>query len=479
MATSTGTISSSGIGSGLNVDDIVTKLMQVEQQPLVALQNREAQYTSQLTTLGTIKGTLSSFQTAADALKTAGATAAYKVSSSDASITGSANSTSAAGVYNVSVTQLAKAQRLATAGQSALGTIIGDGTPTSLTLSFGSITGGTLDNVAGTYSGATFTADPTRTPVTIQLDNTDNTLEGIRDAINAANAGVTAAIVNDGSASPYRLTITSNSTGLQNSVKIGVTGSAGIATLLANDPAGTQNLQQTQAGADAKLTISGLAISSPNNSISGAIQGVTLKLTALTTDATISIDSDTTPITKALQGIVDAYNDVNTAIKGATGLQQILQGDSTTVGILNRLRSSLGAILSNGAGSITSLSQLGVTFEKDGSLSFDSTVAQGAIQADPDAVAKAVATFGTSLSTLTNSLAGSGGALDSRTDGINASIKRLTDQGDALSVHLKQIEARYRAQYTALDVLMASMQTTSNFLTQQLANLPKTSNSNN
>jgi flagellar hook-associated protein 2 len=90
-----------------------------------------------------------------------------------------------------------------------------------------------------------------------------------------------------------------------------------------------------------------------------------------------------------------------------------------------------------------------------------------------------VKSFGTSLSTLTNSLAGSGGALDSRTDGINDSIKRLTDQGDALSVHLKQIEARYRAQYTALDVLMASMQTTSNFLTQQLANLPKTSNSNN
>ena len=170
---------------------------------------------------------------------------------------------------------------------------------------------------------------------------------------------------------------------------------------------------------------------------------------------------------------------IYTAIKGATGLQQILQGDSTTVGILNRLRSALGAILGNSSGSITSLSQVGVTFQKDGSLAFDSTVAQGAIQTDPTSVAKAVASFGASLSTLTNSLAGSGGALDSRTDGINASIKSLTDRGDALSVHLKQIEARYRAQFTALDVLISSLQTTSNFLTQQLANLPKTSNSGN
>ena len=113
MATSSGTLTASGIGSGLDVNGIVTKLMQVEQQPLVALAQREARFTSQLSTLGTIKGALGSFQTAAGALKVAGSSASYKFSSSDSnSVSGSANSTSAAGTYSVTVTQLAQAQRV-------------------------------------------------------------------------------------------------------------------------------------------------------------------------------------------------------------------------------------------------------------------------------------------------------------------------------------------------------------------------------
>ncbi|MBI3529277.1 MAG: flagellar filament capping protein FliD [Betaproteobacteria bacterium] len=469
-------ISSSGIGSGLDVDSIVTRLMQVEQQPLVALAQREAQFTSQLSTLGTIKGALSSFQTAASALKTAGSSTAYKLSSSDStSVSGSAGSTSVAGTYNVTVTQLAQAQRLVAAGQTSLGAKIGDGTPTTLAFSFGSITGGTLDVNSGTYSGATFTADPARTAVQVQIGSSNNTLEGIRDAINAANAGVTAAIVNDGSAAPYRLTITSNATGAGNSLKIGVTGSADITTLLASDPGGTQNLRQTQTALDAQLSISGIAISRPTNNIADAIQGVTLKLSKLTTDVTVSVARDSTNISSALKSIVDSYNDTNRAIKSATALKALLQGDTATVSILSRLRSALGVILNNSGGSINSLSQLGVSFQKDGSLTFDSTKAQGAIDADPASVLAAATFFGSSLSTLADRLAGSGGVLQARTDGINRSIADLTRRSDAMSQRLDGVEKRYRAQFTALDVLMSNMQQTSNFLTQQLANLPKTS----
>ncbi len=469
-------ISSSGIGSGLDVDSIVTRLMDVERQPLVALARREAQFTSQLSTLGTIKGALSGFQTAAGALKTAGSSTAYKLNSSDsASVSGSAGPASAAGTYSVTVTQLAQAQRLVAAGQTSPGAAIGDGTPTTLAFSFGTVTGGTFDDNSGTYSGATFTVDPGKTAVQVEIGGSNNTLEGIRDAINAANAGVTAAIVNDGSAAPYRLTLTSNATGAKSSLRIDVTGNADIATLLANDSAGTQNLRQTQAALDAELSVSGIAISRPTNNVADAIQGVTLKLSKLGSDVTVSVARDSTAISSALKSIVDSYNDANRAIKNATALQAVLQGDSSTVSILRRLRAALGTVLSDSGGSVTSLSQLGVSFQKDGSLQFDGTKAQRAIDADPASVMAAAASFGKSLSTLADSLAGTGGALQARSDGINRSIAALTRRGDTISQRLDGVEKRLRAQFTALDTLMSSMQQTSNFLTQQLANLPQTS----
>ena len=474
MATSSGTLTSSGIGSGLDVNGIVTKLMQVEQQPLVALAQREARFTSQLSTLGTIKGALGSFQTAAGALKVAGSSAAYKFSSSDSnSVSGSANSTSAAGTYSVTVTQLAQAQRLVATGQTTLSASIGDGTPTIVTLSFGTIAGGTLDNNLGTYSGATFTADPGRTPVQVQIDAPRNTLEGIRDAINAADGGVTASIVNDGSSTPYRLTITANATGANSSLKIDVTGSSGIATLLSNNPAGTQNLRQTQEARDAQLSISGIAISRPSNNIADAIQGVTLKLSNIASNVAVTVARDSSTISTALKGLVDSYNDANKSIKSATALKAVLQGDTSTTSILSRLRAALGAV--SGSGSITSLSQLGVSFQKDGSLQFDGTKAQAAIDSDPAAVMAVVTSLGTSLSALAESLAGTQGALQSRTNGISRSIADLQRSSDTISHRLDGLEKRYRAQFTALDVLMSNMQQTSNFLTQQIANLPKIS----
>ena len=475
MAVSGGTITSSGIGSGLDIEGLITKLMTVEQQPLVALAKQEARYTSQLSTLGTIKGALSTFQTAAGALKTAGKAAAYKLNSSDSdSVSGSAGTNSVAGTYSVTVTQLAQAERLVAAGQTSPGASIGDGSATTLSFNFGTISGGTLNTNAGTYGGATFTADPAKTAVQVQIDNKNNTLEGIRDAINAANAGVTAAIVNDGTATPYRLTITSNATGATNSLKVDVSGNANIATLLANDPAGTQNLRQTQAALDAHLSISGIDISRPTNNVADAIQGVTLKLSQLATNVTVRVARDSATITAALKGIVDAYNDANKAIQAATGLKAVLQGDTSTVSILSRLRASLGTILSDKNGSIRSLSQLGVTFQKDGSLLFDSTKSGAAIESDPASVMAAVTTFGTSLSSLADNLVASDGPLQSRTDGINRTIADLTSRSDTISERLVIVEKRYRTQFTALDVLMSSMQTTSNFLTQQLANLPNT-----
>jgi flagellar hook-associated protein 2 len=464
-------ISSAGIGSGLDVDNIVSQLMQLEQRPLLLLAQRESRLTAQLSTLGTVKSAVSSFLDAANALKTAGTTEVFKLASSNAeAVTGSASATAAAGSYSVTVTQLAQAQRLVATGQSAPGAAIGDGSPTTISFSFGGIAGGTLDTDSGTYSGATFTADPSMTPFQVEIGATNNTLEGIRDAINAADKGVTAAIVNDGSGTPWRLTLSADVTGAKSSLKIDVAGNAVISSLLANDPAGVQNLRQTQVAQDAQLSISGIAISRSSNSVSDAIQGVTLKLTAPATDVAVTVSRDNTTITGALKGLVDAYNEVNKTIKTATGKDALMQGDTATTSVLNRLRSMIGSSIGG-----QSLSGLGVAFQRDGSLKFDSAKAQAAIDADPASAMSAMKAFGDAFAKVATSLSGSGGSLDARTTGISKALDGISKQGDAIDRRLEMVEKRYRAQFSALDAMIAGMQQTSTFLSQQLANLPKTS----
>jgi flagellar hook-associated protein 2 len=471
-------LSAPGIGSSLDVNSIVSQLMQLEQQPLVAMTRREGVFTAQLSTIGTIKGALSGFQTAATALSNAGASGTFKLSSSDSgALSGSVDTTATAGSHSVSVTQLAQSQRLVAAGQASASARIGNGSATTLSLSFGTIAGGSLDAGSGLYSGASFTADPARASVQVAIDGSNNTLEGIRDAINAANAGVTAAIVNDGSGSPYRLSLSANATGANSSLKIGVAGDADIANLLAYDPAGSQKLSQTQAALDAELKINGIAISRPDNNVAGAIEGVTLKLSKVISDATVTVAQDNTRIRSALEGLVKAYNDVNRSISGATAYKAVLQGDSTINGVQNRLRSALGEIIRDTGGSISTLSQLGVSFQKDGTLAFDNTRLQSAIDGDHAGVVAAVNAFGARLSAFADSTLASDGVVQARTDGINRSITDIAKRRDAFNDRMEVVEKRYRAQFSALDALLGSMTQTSNYLQQQLANLPNINNS--
>lgn len=462
-------ISSAGVGSGLDVDSIVSQLMQLEQRPLLLLAQRESRLTAQLSTLGTIKGSLSSFLDAANALKNAGKTEAFRLTSSaNDVVSGSASSSAAAGSYSVTVNQLAQSQRLVAAGQASPSAAIGDGSPTTLTFTFGSITGGSFDAATGTYTGAAFEADAAMTPFEVQIDGDNNTLEGIRDAINAAGKGVTAAIVNDGSGTPYRLTLTANTTGARSSLKIDVAGDPAIAALLAQDPAGTQNLREAQAAQDAQLEISGIAITRSSNNVADAIPGVTLRLSAVASNVTVTVARDDAAITNALKGLVDAYNDVNKTIKTATAKDALMQGDTATTSLLTRLRAAVGSAIGG-----RTLSELGVSFQRDGSLKYDAAKAQAALEAGREGVMAAAQAFGDTFATMTEALTGTGGALDARTSGLNKALEGISRQGDVIERRLEQIEKRYRAQFSALDAMMASMQQTSNFLAQQLAALPK------
>ena len=178
--------------------------------------------------------------------------------------TASASSSATAGSYALEVSSLAHAQKLVSAGQASDSAAIGSGAATTLTFDFGTIAGGTFSN--GTYTGASFTSNGAGSK-SISIDASNNSLSGIRDAINSANIGVSATLVNDGSASPYRLVLTDSTTGISNSMKISVSGDASISSLLSQDPASNsgQALSETVAAQNANFTVDGIAISKPTN----------------------------------------------------------------------------------------------------------------------------------------------------------------------------------------------------------------------
>jgi len=475
VSSSSGTLTAPGVGSGLDVKSLVSQLMAVEQRPLTLLDTQQAAFQAKLSGLGSVRGALSSLQTAAQSLVSA-SSAAYGASVSDSSVlTAAAASNAVAGSYAVAVTSLAQQQKLIAAGTTSTAAAIGGLGPTTLTFQLGTISGGTLVN--GIYSPvATFTANPAKASVAVTIDGSNNTLAGIRDAINAANAGVTATIINDGSGLPYRLSLTSNDTGAASSLKLTVSGDSNISSLLSYDPStATQNLSQTQAAQNAQFSVDGINITSATNSVSDAIQGVTLNLAKASPNptpatATVTVQRDTSALTAALSALVQGYNSSNKAIASATAKGAALQGDWAVLGLQRQVRTLLGS--TQPGGSYTTLSQLGVSFQKDGSLALDSTKLAAALSSSYADVASLTKSIASAINTAATSFLGTTGPLANETDGINRSIKDIGSRRIDIQSRLDAVQIRYQKQFSALDTLLSGMNSTSSFLTQQLANLP-------
>ncbi|MBQ5946368.1 flagellar filament capping protein FliD [Massilia sp. ST3] len=237
---------------------------------------------------------------------------------------------------------------------------------------------------AGSYlGGAAFVQDGAQASGTVTLDAGDQSLQGIRDAINKANIGVTATIVSDGGDNPYHLVLTSNKTGAKSSMKIGVDGDGGqppnpdIAALLGHDPGGAQGLTQTSAAQDTLLNMNGIDIRSSSTTVTEAVQGVTLDVSAVGS-STLNVSRDTAAVSTAVNGFVKAYNDLNKTISSLTGYNPetktagVLQGDASVRSIQSMLRRQLGAAVEGLGGKLTTLGQVGITFQKDGNLAVDS-----------------------------------------------------------------------------------------------------------
>jgi len=469
-------LSSASVGSELDVNNIVGQLMSIELRPLDQLDRREVAYQAQLSAYGNLRSALSSFQAAVNKF-----TAPSAIPGDSSILSASTTKAAQAGSYSVNVAQLAQAHALVTAGRTSATAVIGTGAATTLRFDFGTLSSGTLGN--GIYSGATYTQDAAQPSGTVSITAANNSLEGIRNAINAANVGVTASIVKDGSAAPYRLLVQSAATGLARSLRITVTGDATLQALLGYDPAATQNLTQTAAAQDAQLSVNGVSISSTSNSVTDAIVGATLTLLeAGSTNLTIGHDSASAKA--AIEAFVSAYNELNGTLRDLarfdpqTNRRGALIGDATLRTIQSQLRSSLsGALGELGSSNLQTLGQAGISLHGDGTLALDSGQLASALAGNPDHLAALFTTVGVRgyahrLDQLLEALLSSSGPISGRTDDINRSIEHLDDQRASLERRLQTIEQRYRAQFAALDTLVSNLQGSGDFLSQQLAQLP-------
>lgn len=447
------TITSLGAGSGLDLESLLTNLMNAESAPLKALERKEASYTSKISSLGALNSKLSALQTAATALKTdigmtaLGKFASYTAKTADTTIaTATATTGAVAGTYSLVVTQLAQAQRFVS------------GTFASSSTAVGSI-GDTL-----TFDFATPDANGDSRSKTITLDSSSNTLAGLRNAINSANMGVTATIINGSSGSQLVFT---GAEGLDNEITLG----------------GALSSQFTEetSSLDAAYTLNGIAATSPTNASSKVLDGVTINLTKLgSTSLTIAADYATN-MTTALNTFITAYNAANStmntmgAYDATTKTAGALQGNQVLRDAQTQIRGLIYSTTTGGTSSYQRLSDLGVTVGTDGSLSLNSSKLSSALATDPEAVANLVAKVGSAFNTELEKTVGTTGRIKIATDSANSMLKELTKRQDALQLRLDTIETRYRAQFTALDSLLSNLNTTSDYLSQQLKNLSSSS----
>ena len=396
---SAGGISSPGIGSGLNVNAIVSALMTVESQPINLLNQQESSYQAKLSAYGSMTAALSSFQSSVATLTSQSTFQTLSATPSDTTVlTASAANTASTGNYSINTTALAQAQTLTASGQTSTTSAIGTGASTTLTFSF------------GTTSGTSFTQDPTQGTKTVTIDSSNNSLQGIMDAINAANIGVTASIVNDGSSAPYRLELTS-STGASHTMQIGVSGDSTLQSLLSYSAGqtGAGVMVQTSAGQDAALTVNGLSLTSPTNTVSSAISGVTLNLLKTGTSS-LSVTNDTSSVATAVQSFVTAYNTLHGTLSPLTAYDSTTQqggpllGDYTAMSVQTQLSGILVSAVPglSGNASITTLGQLGISLNKDGTLSLNNATLQSAISSNLSDIAGMFASVGKTTDSLVN-----------------------------------------------------------------------------
>ncbi|MEJ2741342.1 MAG: flagellar filament capping protein FliD [Gammaproteobacteria bacterium] len=384
------TVQSLGLGSGLDIDGIITALVDAEKVPRTTqLDTREAELTAKISALGTVKSRLTDIDSALSSLGKSSTYSTYTATSSDTSVfTASPTTLAQSGTYSIEVISRAQGHTLASQAYASVNDTIGTGT---LTLDFG-----TTDYTEGTDTYNSFTANSSLSQQVITIDSSNNTLSSMRDYLNAGDYNVSASIVNDGSG--YRLLLTSDS-GEKNSMRITVVDddgdnldTVGLSTFAFNSSA--TSAEQTLAGADTSLTVNGLSITSTDTTLSEAIPGITLNISGADAGSTktLTITQDTSQIKTQIESLVEAYNAFNTSAQEFSAFvgigseeNGILLGDVTLRSIQSQLRSTMLSQVTGLSGSVTALADLGIlTNQNTGDLEIDDATLDSKIAANFD-----------------------------------------------------------------------------------------------
>jgi flagellar hook-associated protein 2 len=299
----------------------------------------------------------------------------------------------------------------------------------SLNSSGAIVVGGSSPTTAGLAAGTTqpsFAQDATQAAGTVTINSSNNSLQGIRDAINQANIGVTASIIGDGSATPNHLVLTSNKTGATSSMKIAVSGDSAVSNLLAYG-----NMTQTVAGQNANLTVNGIAVTSATNVVSSAIQGVTITASKIGSTS-LNVSRDTASIKSAISSFVTAYNAAHSALSKLTAYDATTKQAGPLLGdpMVQSIQAQLGNLLTNSVtgttGSLTTLASIGVSLQKDGTLTLDSTKLQSAISNNFSSLASLFAANGTTSDSLISYVSSTS---SSKPGQYNVNVTALATQG--------------------------------------------------
>ncbi|WP_405228945.1 flagellar filament capping protein FliD [Lentisalinibacter sediminis] len=452
-------ITSTGIGSGLDVGGIVEQLVAAEGQPAQQrFARQEARAQSELSAYGTLKSALSDFRDQLDGMKSLNSLLTRKASSGNEELFAVVpDETAIPASYSVEVVQLAQAAKLTSGAFADSDAVVGTGT---LTIGVGALS------------------------FDVEITEENNTLAGIRDAINAAvdNAGVSATIVN-ADAGSY-LILSGTKTGASREVSVSqAAGDGGLAALTYDAAAGTGSLTQSQAAQDAQVRIDGFDVYSETNTVTGAIDGVSIDLLGAapgeTNDAVI--EYDVAAVRSTITDFVESYNELVDTVGSLTSYNQETQqggpllGDATLRGLEAQLRREFSTPAGNSQSPFGTLAEIGVSLQIDGKLAVDDTRLDEALGTNFQDVGRLFAAedgFAVRLFDRVDRALSDDGAIETRTEGLNNRIERIEEQRESLNRRLEALETRLLRQFNALDSLVSQLNNTSSFLAQQLANLP-------
>ena len=478
-------ITSSGLGSGLDVTSIISQLMTIEKQPLIALNTQQSSINAKISSFGKIQnaiGTLRDKSAAINSTELWGRTTTTLSDASVATVTSVSGQSGVAGSHTLQIDALAAAQTVSSTAFSSNAALLSEGT---VTIDIGSWT--------GSSPSTAFTAKSGTSSVSISIGSGETSLGSIRDKINAAGAGVTAGIVND--ASGARLTLRSTATGEENAFRISVTetsddgnAATGLSALAYNAMAPSSPMMLSQSARNARAVIDGISITSASNTLDGVIEGVSIKFNKTTTAVDMSVVADFSDVKTKISDFMTAYNGLVDQIKTETKYDPEtktagkLQSDRTAVGLLNKMQSLLYQEFSGtDSGSLKRLSDIGLSINATGRLELKSSKLDSALT-NPDQVkallnggntndSTAVTGFMKRFRVFADAAQGTEGPLETRTTGLKSQLKQVTDRQGVLDLRYQSVEARLKKQYDSLDQRMSSINGLSNSVSLMIKQL--------